>query len=276
MVVAPAPAATLRADRGTVSGRVLLDGEPVHYFGVAGHPFGGTLTRPIPFHTRDGRFLLTFEEGEWELIVVGPGFARKVVLGMLVTPGATIDLGEVRVFRGFTIQGRVTDDSGKGVDGATVSLVQGAASGDRDLLAALAVGNLTTTTFVDGSYVLEGFAATDIASHARISATTSDGRISLELDVANGNATIDLVVTERGELVIEVAGPHNKNTHVMARSVAVRSAIYFPRLAPSGNYEISNLPMGDYDVFIFGSGGPTASVRVTVSPGPPAWASLTP
>src|SRR6201999_3342350 len=75
---------------GGISGRVVLDGAPVTYFGV-----GATIEKDAetgadsdPVREADGAFTVQhLAPGTYSLVVVGPTFERKIVAGIVVRGG---------------------------------------------------------------------------------------------------------------------------------------------------------------------------------------------
>lgn len=114
-------------DAGYITGRVVRNGRPVEFFGVAADP---ALT-PEPHYAPDGRFTLEVQTAtEWPeqryLVFVGPGFERRVLDGGVFAGSAqTTDLGDVEVSEGKTLRGRVVGPTGAPIAGATVAVTNG-------------------------------------------------------------------------------------------------------------------------------------------------------
>jgi hypothetical protein len=107
-------------DVGRITGRVVLDGRPVPFFGVALGPLG-----PEPRYAPDGRFELEVQTvtelpEARTIALVGPGFERLVLDRVLAIPGKTTNLGDIAVSAGKSLRGRVVTASGAPVVGATV------------------------------------------------------------------------------------------------------------------------------------------------------------
>ncbi len=110
---------------GSVSGRVLVDGEPApcSIQGTEGIGLGlGGLSVRLASCGPDGRFNLdNLDESIWRFRVQAAGAERT--LGPLQVEGDT-DLGDVEVFGGSTIEGRVVDEvEGRPVAGVAVAAV---------------------------------------------------------------------------------------------------------------------------------------------------------
>jgi hypothetical protein len=146
------------SDPAAITGRVVLDGAPVTYFGVAvGDGPDGGWGQPVPVREPDGRFrLFDAPPATQAVVLIGPGFARRVVTGVHVIPGATIDLGDVVVTRGRHLRGRVVDPSGAGVAGATVRVTSSGFSTRETRLRAILRGELWAATDATGSFDLAG------------------------------------------------------------------------------------------------------------------------
>jgi hypothetical protein len=238
--------------RTGVTGHVTLDGKPVRYFGVTvtrNFTFSGIYGRPAPMNTRDGRFTMAIpDSGTWDLIVAGPGFARRVLPGVEVEDGRVTDLGEVAVSRGHRIEGTVQDEAGHRVSGATVSLAATPPIEVDDELAALAKGNITATTDSDGHYLIEGAAAIPLGiGHPQIAAMTADHRASIPELVPEGDATINFTVARSGGIEVTVVGV--ADSFISVSPVGKPKAIVEGRRVTSG-YVFDDVPAGDYEVHL--------------------------
>jgi hypothetical protein len=144
-------------DPAAITGRVILDGAPVPYFGVSvSEDPGSAFGRPTPVRAPDGRFRQPdAPPGTQAVIVIGPGFLRRVVEGVQVVAGATTDLGDIVVARGGRLHGRVVDARGA-VAGATVRIASSGFSAKETRLRAILRGEQSATTDAAGSYELVG------------------------------------------------------------------------------------------------------------------------
>ncbi len=267
----PPPLAAPAAERETaIIGRVLLDGSPVTYFGVAlAMPLAPDILPgilepiwgPYPLSTKDGRFRLPVAAGTLNLVIAGPGFARAAVSNQNVEAGKTRDLGDIAVSRGHTIHGTVRDGAGAPIAGARVDLgTRDTPLGDDDL-SQRTWGYLSDTTDHDGHYRIDG--VTWAFGPPCVGVAARDGA-ALPVEAPDADATIDLTVVPTGRIEVTV------------HSVA-RVAVFAKRGGPCGMMVIgtkeqavrtSDLPPGDYDVFMAGpEAGATMPQHVSIVAG---------
>lgn len=158
----------LAAD-GAISGEVVgTDGEQVGYrVRVLG-------TDAVPFATV--RFTLDdLPVGPYSVWIEGPGFAAHRVDGVVVTAGATTDLGRIVVLRGRSISGRVVTTTGSPVEGATV----------RSGAALLGTGGQITRDGAEPGFVGAAQGATTDASGAFALTGVSAGGTTLVADAGD-------------------------------------------------------------------------------------------
>jgi hypothetical protein len=251
-------------ERTSIAGRVLLDGQPVNYYGV-------TATRNFAFsavwgpakaiHAADGRFRVPVSEaGTWDLVIAGPRFARRVLTSNAVEDGHTLDVGDVVVNRGHTIRG-VVRDAGGPVAGADVSFVT-TPSIDGGELDELARGNLSAASDGSGAYEIEGVVKLPLETfHPQIMAATRDHRVSWPVAAPDADATIDLAVAPAGTVEITVTG--SVQTAVFVRP-AGNSRISLPARRSGGVFRL-DVPAGDYEVVAFQTGAQPPAPRQQVS-----------
>jgi hypothetical protein len=204
-----------------VVGRVLLDGQPVPYYGVTvARNFTSFYQPPTPIRAADGRFRVAVPKPDtWDVVIAGPGFARTVLPGKAIGDGQTLDLGDISVGHGHTIRGAVRDDSGAPVANARVALVASPWPGASDDLAELAHGNIAAITDARGNYRIAGTAAIALDTGRRqITASTADQRWSLPAMVPDTDATVDFMVGPTGALDATVVGSVQASVFATARS----------------------------------------------------------
>ncbi len=263
---------------GMMVGRVSLDGEPVSYFGVtvhANHRFFGS-PAPIPVRASDGRFLVKVPPGEWDLIFAGPGFARHVVKKVNVRAGeANVPL-QVRVGRGDTVQGLVTNTMGDAVEGAVVEISQNLKTPTRDLLWELARGNFTAVTNAGGMFRFDNVAS--VAGHASISASLPGVGVSQSQSVPSGNSSISLVLSPVGTIAGALTtrplpSPGGRPEYLaVARLVKGAASSFSAAVANDGTFQINDVPEGEYDIGLLSTDGaqiPGSTSRVLVTAGQP-------
>ena len=258
---------TSDAHGATLRGRLLLNGVPVQDFAVSLVPniTGLFDTTPHPFHTADGRFELTdASPGTWDILIVGPGFARAFDLQRELVADRVLDLGDIVVHRGPTVRGTVTDAAGTPVGNATV-MVGCRRKPTGDVLTDLSRGCLSTVTSGDGGYVLEDVTKLNPIDNLQPHVfAVAGGQQSFERNVPNQDVTIDLVVREVGTIEGTVQGPIQKRTIVVARSILDADARLITEAARDGSFRIEHAPVGDYAIAVlFPDRG--MPVRITVT-----------
>lgn len=278
--VAPAPVAPASAHNAAsprtavpppnVKGRVLLDGAPIEYFGVAYTQDFSSPSMAPPFEIRaaDGRFGISIPPGTWDLIIVAPGAARHVLPGIDVR--GVVDLGTIALDHGHTVTGYVLDADGAPVPNAWVEL-RNRSSVERNAtpLQILANGNLSARTGKDGHYVLRGQKRGALEmGHAQLLAITTDGRASLPLTAPDADTSINLEVLPTATLIVSVTGGHP-----LGVTASVGSSRLIAREEADGQYHFDHLPQGTYQLGAVGSG--VASQSITVHAGAVEAATLT-
>jgi protocatechuate 3,4-dioxygenase beta subunit len=247
----------------SIGGRVVLDGQPVPYFGFVVEADAHTIASDTPNPVRDagGRFVQRgVEPGTWAVAIVGPGFATRTLEGVRVTAGAATDLGDIAVERGRVVRGHVRDETGAPVAGATVTIRSdsGLDSGLRGLLAGTSTARSDTT----GAFELAGLGPASDQSR-RIDATHPTRGSSPARTLAETETDVDLVVAAGGE----IAGTFT-SSRAMFRPYAATATLgevtYTTQLEHDGGFRFTELPPGVYDVSIGGGRtGPPAQVVVT-------------
>ena len=184
------------------------------------------------------------EPGIWDVVIAGPGFARRVLPGIHVEDGKITDLGEVAVAHGHRITGTVRDQAGLPVPHATVSLVSHPVAAGDDALAALAKGNIAATTDREGRYEIDGATTPVLAGrHPEITAATTDNRRSLPHAVPDADAAIDLTVVRTGG--VDVAFDPAVEAVVVLLPAGTRDVSLHGRRVPRGCV-FDDVPAGDY------------------------------
>jgi hypothetical protein len=256
-----------RTDRANLRGRVVRDGKPVSYFGVAvSRNFAmPCCDHPLAVADQDGRFTIAdLEPGTWDIMIVGPGFGRRLIAGRELRAGETVDLGEITVDRGHTMTGHVRDANGSPVARAKVTITSSARLTDEDQLTAIVRGNFTTTTDDRGGFRFDGLNLWSLTgSPARLEAIVERRAASNQQLVPNADATIDLVVLPTGGIdgVVEVP----TDGHVYARPMSSRDLGPFVPVT-DGKFRVDNLLPGTYQLELTSVDGVASlpSVRTTV------------
>lgn len=236
-------------DPAAITGRVLLAGEPVPYFGFAvTEDAADSYTRPTPVRDEDGRF--THKDatpGTVVVVIIGPGFTRKAIENVQVVAGQTTDLGDITVERGESIRGRVVDERGAGIAGATVSLL-GDASANCIGLRRIMQGEPSATTDASGNYEL--FGVPPSTEERTIKAADPTHGVSAFTAVPVGQSTVEIVLQATGSIEGVAAG------HDMAFAIAVRvddrRGRYYADIDTLGRFTFPGLLPGTYDIETIG------------------------
>lgn len=265
-VVAPKP----RPDpsRGTLVGRVLLDGNPIEHFGVIlSKNFARTRQpRPIAFTQSNGRFTIEhISPGQWDVIIVGPGFARRVILNQEILASRSLDLGDVSVRAGFVVSGTVVDHSGSPVTDASVRVTQldlGDSGHSGELLTDLSRGNHETRTNSKGDFLINGVTVVDLSNpRILVWALSSSGRSFPESFPSGNQNGLRLILKPTGTIEGAV-NVGNNDVLVMASPVSNSRRVVSSMLS-SHMYRLE-LPEGDYDLYLFAMTGTVAASRKRV------------
>jgi hypothetical protein len=265
-----------------ISGRVLLDGKPVSFFGVTATndatftPGLGTFFRPTPFQTSDGRFTITPRNArDRDLIIAGPGFERVAVRAVPRNQG---DIGDVNVTSGHQIEGVVRDESGHPVANATVTFSPSTSAAtasrrdDIDQLTDLLLGVVTVNCDERGHYVIQGVAGDTpwptkyVQGPMQVIARSPD-LASVPVTVPQADATADLTLHKAGvlELVAPGRAPHELIVidvrAVMAPDVSLRFSLY-----DTHERVRAEIAAGEYDVVISLHGRGDRKERVSITP----------
>lgn len=250
-------------DRATIIGRVVMAGKPVPYFGlVVSDDATDTFTRPTPVRDADGRFTQKDASlGTFAVIIVGPGFARRVVENVHVTSGQVTDLGDIAVERGEAIHGRVVDEHGVGIAGARVRVSSSRSLAGTAGLTSIMRGEISVNTDDRGAFEMAGLPPG--SDDRTIEAThTTRGTTGLR-PLAVGETEIELVLTASGSISGTVLHATRKTSLAIATRVDDSRARYSADIDASGAFEIPLLPPGEYEVDVLGRNSlPSAHVTV--------------
>jgi hypothetical protein len=230
---------------GRVLGKVqFADGKPATTFTIA---LGNASPRPIS--TRDGTFAVAAPAGTYALTVAGPGF---VTIGHDVTiaEGTDTDVGTFAVNAGRSISGRVLDETGMPVAGATVaagSLLSG--GGAEIYIQHESIAARDTQTDANGRFVLAGFPP---ASLTILAGKTNAGRsTSIQLPPGPDSVTLDLVLAATSGLAGKVTrnGQPLADTMVTASPIGAMWSSFFVTTGPDGTFAFDALAPGAYVVY---------------------------
>jgi protocatechuate 3,4-dioxygenase beta subunit len=240
-----APIRIVVAAEGRVLGRVrLADGKPVTAFTIA---LGNT--RPRPISSQDGTFAVAAPAGTYALTVAGPGF---VTTGHDVTVAAATDtdVGTLAVTAGRSISGRVLDETGMPVAGATVAAGSLLSGGGAELyIEHESIAAKDTRTDADGRFVLAGFPP---ASLTIVAGKPNAGRsASVQLPPGPDSVTLDLVLAATSSLAGKVTrnGQPLADTMIIASPIGAMWSNFFVTTGPDGAFAFDALAPGAYVVY---------------------------
>lgn len=253
--------ALLLPDAARITGRVVLHGRPVEFFGVAADP---TLTPEI-HHAADGRFEIEVQPStEWPeqryLAFVGPDFQRRVLDGgVFAGPGQTTDLGDVEVTAGKTVHGRIVTASGAPVAGAAV-VVQP----DDELETELSLrgqnrGSRGVRSDASGRFEITGLP--DDLAELRIQAQHPELGMALPrgLTLADLASGVELVLAETGAVSGREIGAAPGQYHRIDVRSRVDGRLYLTSTLDD-TFWLAQLPAGDYTASVGDEDGRTATL----------------
>jgi hypothetical protein len=179
-----------------------------------------------------------------DVVIAGPGFARRDITQLQVDKDATLDLGAIELSHGNTIDGHVTDESGTPVPDAEIELVY-LVPIDGDELERRANGDYITVTDRDGYYRIDGVPN---LKTARISANIEGSFATLwQPERITGSATIDLVARPVGQLAAQCSP--GRRPYLNVRSISGHAFIVVGG-QKDGSVLARDIPAGDYDVIV--------------------------
>lgn len=227
-------------DVGTITGRVVLDGRPVPYYGVYLPDADQIYDHPIIVRSPDGRFAAKgLVAGTYSLVIAGPGFARKTVERVVVPENGDVDAGTIAVDRGRTVRGRVTDANGP-VAGATVTIHD--RDTPRDVLTRAVEGTGVATTDASGNYKITALAPQLWTSYPRRIVASHPTR-GVSVERALGDASeVNLVIGKPGAIEGRLEGI---DTGVFCARVDDLTFTYAAS-PDKGRFAFENLPPGAY------------------------------
>lgn len=252
-------------DKATLVGRVLLDGAPVPYFGfvIAEDPTN-EYSRPKPNRDPEGRFIEKDPElGTFAVIIVGPTFRRHVVENVKIASGQVTDLGDIAVEKGEIIRGRVVDERGSGVAGATVRLAGGRLVPDSPLTAIMR-GDRVSTTDTSGNYELVGVPPP--AEERTIEATHPERGTSGMQTLAAGQTVLDIMLAKAGSIDGVIVRATREHGVVVAQQQADSRVRYTAEVDSDGAFTFPQLSAGVYEIEVLGRNTLPAQL-VTVTSG---------
>jgi hypothetical protein len=238
----------------TITGRVVLDGAPVTYFGVIVTKTPDRRYSESTATVNDDRGVFAQKDiapGTWSVIVLGPGFATKTIDRVVVDEGRTTDLGTITVERGRIVRGRVTDANGRPVPDALVVAGESLFSLANNRVDQRSQGDTSARTDADGRYELVGLPDEEL----KIVARTPRAR-SVERTLGTTETVVDLVLEEVGSVVGHVANVRTSQVGVVLSLAGEDVFTYGPRyhgdIDRAGDFRVENVPPGRYTVRVLG------------------------
>ncbi len=233
-------------DSASITGRVLLDGQPVDYFGIVIAEEPKNRGTPELQRSPDGRFTHSdLRPGNMAVVIVGPSFERKVIDDVVVTAGQQTDLGDIAVTRGASLHGHVVDASGMPIADAVV-VVQGGPRLENDISLRNQIDDTRgTRSDASGHFEVAGLPA-DLAE-LQIQASDPERGLALprELTAADLDHDIELVIAATGSLAGTIVNnPAELNYFVKVTSRADSRS--YSAFSGDGDFTIDQLPPGEY------------------------------
>ena len=258
----PLELAAFRAARESLVGIVTLDGKPVPSFGVTvtsspEYPFDAVT---LAIRDEEGRFAIHAPRGRWDLIVAGPGFARRVITNVDVpvkTPLA------IAVERGRTIAGTVSDWNSAPVVGAAVTI--GDPTGH--LLHDLARNEFFATSDRHGRFRIENVPS-DVVNPT-VHAYVLGWAASPQRTVRGADTAVELRLARVGTITGVVGGrrwqTYPPTPRILHAWPLDGNSLYTTTFDEDGAFSFADLPVGEYRVGAFGDSQPVTVVAGQVT-----------
>jgi hypothetical protein len=241
-VVSPRP--------GAVTGRVVMNGRPIDYFGLTLIDETTRRGELEPIRDHDGRFTKAkLGQQLFSVSISGPGFEPERIEHVRVKPGDQLDLGDIAVTPGRVLRGHVVDRSGAPIADAAVIARPDAAIDAAVTLANDRERRPGTRTDSTGRFELAGLpenisgyqiqASTPgaLAPPRELSSDDLDRDIELVLDASGSIA---------GRLVDESGRPSHGATSVTLTTTAAPVREYVASVGEDAAFSLAPLPVGDY------------------------------
>jgi hypothetical protein len=236
----------------TVTGRTILDGKPLTYFGLRlvgerEYPSG---SGPIGVRDHDGCFALRHVlPGTWRIALLAQGTRLATSREFTVTKNETVGLGDIALTRGHRLHGNVRDQSGTAVAGARLIIGRMASwSADRSLLERLFQTHYETKTDTDGTYAFDGIDVNREPMRAPeiVWATHFASGASVRHEVPNTDATMDFVLLGSGRIEGSIQNMRGGRGHLVALRADEPPSPRRAHCDKEGRFAFEDLPPGEY------------------------------
>jgi protocatechuate 3,4-dioxygenase beta subunit len=252
---------------GTVSGRVLLDGAPLPYFGASltkPRVLGGT---PIGFRDERGCFTLKHVvPGTWRLALLGPGTRLRTLEDIVVEPGGTVSLGDIVMERGQQIAGFVRDSSGAPIAGTRVIVGRWARVPGTEYPRLMQAfhEHFEAITDAQGAYLFDGIDAHRWPRLPNIWAAHPALGVSTIRELRPADAELDFVIVGAGDVegVIDGLSGGRPTAFATRGDEPTHARMAFPD--KQGIFRFEALPVGEYVVSLDVGSEHLTSEKVTV------------
>lgn len=247
----------------TVIGRVLKpDGEPAVGASVGLHPrASGWMGRQLGTTSTDeaGRFRMDgIDAGAYDLTARLDGVGIAKLENLSIEPSKERDVGDLKLEKGLSLAGIVTDKSGTPVSGASVTLQN--PEGDNPFGGRWRESIATVSTDKDGRFELVALSEgefrirVDAAEYARLEVPVKVPSAELRLVLSRGGSVEGRVVNSNGEPVHQAAVfmiNHEDRAYSMFKTAPEQGmwAVGGNELRATteqGNWLIENVPAGTY------------------------------
>ncbi|HEY1548739.1 MAG TPA: carboxypeptidase-like regulatory domain-containing protein [Kofleriaceae bacterium] len=232
-------------DEATITGRIVMNGAPVDYFGTFAAPSSEKPEgQPDPVYANDGRFSISgLRPGSFTVEVVGPAFQRLMTPNVTVTAGATIDLGDIEVTPGRKLHGRIVDGGGAPIADASIVVEQGTAIDAEVSLRNSTYGAQTAHSDATGHFEIAGL-PDDLAGYT-IQANAEVGVVMpRELAPADLDREVELVIAQTGSVVATIV--NLKNDEQFLGRLLGSGDIGYREMTSDGQITFDHVPAGDY------------------------------
>ena len=260
--------AVVVSDLGAIAGRVVLDGAPVDYFGIAvtddPDPERRHVGSPEPVRAPDGAFVeKDLRPGTYTITIVGPAFERKQIPNIRLAAGASVQLGEVTVERGQVIRGTVHDDRGRPIAGALVTAGPSSGSLDAITVENQVVGTRGATSDALGNFEIAGLEIAPDGIDDWIQASHGD-EMAAPQKIKSDDALVDLVIVRTGAIDGHIVNARYSSQSISIAAIGDGAMQLRGDADAQGQFHFDHVPPGDYEVTFGYTGTVMLPMRIHV------------